>query len=282
METMSLERFVNMFTTTVPDATAEEIADALWLAAGFPADPISSPGDLPRPSRHGRPEARRPEDLAPALRDLRRAAPGPGPPVFDEEATAARAACGVRLPALRPAAEHWLDLALVIDASSSMAIWQDTVREFRAALKSAGVFRHVRAWWLDTDTAARESFLLRDREPPSQSVAHSPEDLLDPNRHRVILIVTDWVGAAWRDRRAARLLEHGPTPITCRSCRCSPSGCGHAARPPWPRCRSAPANPRWRTAASRFVTGRSPILVPAFVMPMANSHPIAMASRSRS
>lgn len=63
---MSLERFVNMFTTTVPDATAEEIADALWLAAGFPADPISSPGDLPRPSRHGRPEARRPEDLAPA------------------------------------------------------------------------------------------------------------------------------------------------------------------------------------------------------------------------
>lgn len=164
-------------------------------------------GEALRSRDVSRPRAQAEPYLAPALDDLRSLLPPPDPAVPGEFAPAEPAAGGISLAVLRSAAEHWLDLALVIDASSSMAIWQDTVREFRAALKSAGVFRHVRAWWLDTDTAARESFLLRDREPPSQSVAHSPEDLLDPNRHRVILIVTNWVGAAWRDRRAARLLE---------------------------------------------------------------------------
>jgi hypothetical protein len=204
---MSLERFVKVFTMTIPDVTAEEIADALWLAAAFPADSISSSGDLRRPTRHGRPRARRPEDLAPALRDLRRAASGPGPPVFDEEATAARAAHGVRLPALRPAAERWLDLALVIDSSASMTVWRDTVRQYRTAFQSAGVFRRVRAWWLDTDTRTGESFLLRDQECTQQASVHSPWEVLDPSRRQVTLVVSDGLGAAWRDRRMARLLE---------------------------------------------------------------------------
>lgn len=204
---MSLERFVKMFTMSVPDATAEEIADALWLAAGFPADPAFSSSHLPPPGHHGRPGTRRPEDLAPALRDLRRAAPGPGSPVFDEEATAARAACGVRLPALRPATERWLDLALVIDAGASMAVWRDTIRQYRTALQYAGVFRRVRAWWLDTDIRTGESFLLHDHERTQQAAAHSPWELLDPSRRQVTLVVSDGLGAAWRDRRMARLLE---------------------------------------------------------------------------
>ena len=174
---MSLEQFVEMFTMSVPDATAEH------------------------------PGAGRPENLAPALKDLRRAAPGPGPPVFDEEATATRAAHGVRLPALRPATERWLDLALVIDAGASMTIWRETVRQYRTALQSAGVFRRVRAWWLDSDTRTGESFLLRDQERPQQATAHSPWELLDPSRRQVTLVVSDGLGAAWRDRRMARLLE---------------------------------------------------------------------------
>jgi Tetratricopeptide repeat/NB-ARC domain len=204
---MSLEQFVEMFTKSVPDATAEEIADALWLAAGFPADPVSLLGHVPPPGHHGRPGARRLEDLAPALRDLRCAAPGPGPPVFDEQATAARAAYGVRLPALQPATERWLDLVLVVDASASMTVWRDTVRQYRTALQSAGVFRRVRAWWLDSDTRTGEPFLLRDQECPQQAAAHSPWELLDPSRRQVILVVSDGLGAAWRDRRMARLLE---------------------------------------------------------------------------
>src|ERR1700730_13604180 len=204
---MSLERFVKMFTMSVPDATAEEIADALWLAAGFPAGSESSPGHLPPPGHYGRPRARQPEDLARALRGLRRTASGPGPPVFDEEPTAARASYVVRLPALRPATERWLDLALVIDASASMTVWRGTIRQYRTALQSAGVFRRVRAWWLNTDTRTGESFLLHDQERAQQAAVHSPWELLDPSRRQVTLVVSDGLGAAWRDRRMARLLE---------------------------------------------------------------------------
>ncbi len=164
-------------------------------------------GDLLRSRDVRRPRAQAELDLAPALSDLRYVLPPPGAASSGESAWAEPAAGGVSLPALRSAAEPWLDLALVVDASSSMAIWQDAVHEFRAAIKSAGVFRHVHAWWLDTDTSAGESFVLRDREPPLQSVARNPEDLLDPARRRVILVVTDCVGAAWRDLRAGQLLE---------------------------------------------------------------------------
>ena len=204
---MSLERFVQMFTAAVPDATADEIADILWLATRSPACPDTPPADLPRSTDGGRPGAQRLEDLAPAFSDLRRAASAPGPAVFDEYATAERAARGIRLPVLRPATERWLDLALIIDASSSMEIWRDTVHDYRAVLESAGVFRQVRVWWLDTDTRTGESFLLRNQELPRQAVAHSPWELVDPTRRQVILVISDCLGTAWRDRRMARLLE---------------------------------------------------------------------------
>jgi tetratricopeptide (TPR) repeat protein len=147
------------------------------------------------------------EDIAPALRGLRRTARAPGPAVLDEAGTAERAAQGTWLPVLRPATERWLDLALVIDASPSMAIWQDTVADMRAKLDSAAVFRLVRVWWLDTETRAGEPFLLRSRELPRHSEQHSPWELLDPARRRVILVVSDCIGAAWHDGRATRLLE---------------------------------------------------------------------------
>jgi hypothetical protein len=219
---MNLEQFVTRFTAAVPDATPEEIADTLWLAASSPADASGAGehrpgddgqsatarlGDLFRSRDERRSQSGRPADLAPALRDLRRAVPSPGAAVLDECATAERAARGIWLPALRSATERWLDLALVIDASSSMAIWRDTVHDLRAVLESSGVFRHVRTWWLDTDTRTGEPFLLRSHELTRQSVAHSPWELLDPTRRRVTLIVSDCLGAAWHDRRVARLLE---------------------------------------------------------------------------
>ena len=108
---------------------------------------------------------------------------------------------------LRSATERWLDLALVIDASSSMAIWRDTVHDLRAGFESAGMFRRVRTWWLDTDTRTGESFVLRGHERAGQPIAHSPWELLDPARRRVTLVISDCLGAAWRDRRVARLLE---------------------------------------------------------------------------
>jgi hypothetical protein len=216
--TMSLERFVKMFTAAVPDATPEEIADTLWLAASSSAWTGEAgnrpPGDdWPRTTRPpGDPfpaydEMRSPADLASALADLRRVVPSPGAAVIDERGTAERAARGIRLPVLRSAVEQWLDLALIIDASSSMALWRDTVHDLRAVVETAGVFRHVRVWWLDTGARTGESFLLRNQESPEQAVWHSPWEILDPTRRRVTLVVSDGLGGAWLDQRMARLLE---------------------------------------------------------------------------
>ncbi len=204
--TMSLERFVKMFTAAVPDATPEEIADTLWLAASSSAwtsRTTRAQGD-PFPAYD---EMRSPADLAPALLDLRRVVPSPGVAVIDERGTAERAARGIRLPVLRSAVERWLDLALIIDVSSSMALWRDTVHDLRAMVETAGVFRHVRVWWLDTGARTGESFLLRNQESPEQAVWQSPWEILDPTRRRVTLVVSDGLGAAWLDQRMARLLE---------------------------------------------------------------------------
>ena len=145
--------------------------------------------------------------FAPTLDDLQPAAPAPGAAAPGRFATTQRAAGDAWLSVLRSAGDRRLDLALVIDTGSSMMLWRDTVRELRTMLRSAGVFRDVRSWWLDTDTRNGESFLLRAQEPPGPSAAHNPTVLIDPATTRVILVVSDCVGSAWRDLRAVKLLE---------------------------------------------------------------------------
>lgn len=79
-----------------------------------------------------------------ALRPLgRRAVPDGGHALaqLDEEATVElTAASGFRLPVLRPAPTRWLDVALVVDDSVSMGVWDRSVREFRALLQTS---RHL-------------------------------------------------------------------------------------------------------------------------------------------
>jgi hypothetical protein len=71
--------------------------------------------------------------------------------VLDEEATAVRAAQDLLwLPEWRPAPAREFEVSLVVDTSSSMDIWQQTVREFAALLRRQGVFRDVRFHYLDT------------------------------------------------------------------------------------------------------------------------------------
>lgn len=212
-----------VFKTNDHDLPAREIADALWLAAqlrasaGGSAEAAVHAGDrwstvvrplttlLSRDRRHHRPPS--PADLAPALRRLKRMAQAPGAPILDRSATAAHVAQGIQLPVLRSARERWLDLALVIDASPSMAIWREAVDDLRATLTLAEAFRQLRVWWLDTDTPSGEPFVLRNGELLHRSVTHSPWELLDPTMRRITLVASDCLGAAWHDQRVSRLLE---------------------------------------------------------------------------
>src|SRR3954469_19433359 len=190
-----IERLIATLDGLDPQPTAEELADALWLAerlsghgtamdeagqAGMPVpdsgarERISVPDApvVPPPNDAGVPETRPPADvpvglfvpvrgsamagltrspavpalprtlpLARALRPLRRNAPSRTGEELDEEATAELVAdTRIWEPVIRPAAERWLDLALVVDDSASMVIWQRTSMELRTLLERVGAF----------------------------------------------------------------------------------------------------------------------------------------------
>jgi hypothetical protein len=114
----------------------------------------------------------------------------------DETATADRIAEeGVWLPAIRPAAERWLDLTLIIDESDSMVIWSQLVAEFRSVLAHSGAFADIRIWRLAADVDG--SPVVRATTPGSR--VRQPSELVDPRGRRVFLVVSDCLAAPWRN-----------------------------------------------------------------------------------
>lgn len=149
-----------------------------------------------------------------ALRPLQRRAPSSTRTEPDETATAELIAeSGLWLPEEVPVYERWLDVALVVDESASMAIWQRTLSELRTLLERTGAFRDVRLWRLDGDL----------RYGPTVTVSsgtggrRAPAELVDPSGRRLILIASDCVGRAWPTSAIAEALRiwgtAGPTAI---------------------------------------------------------------------
>ena len=147
--------------------------------------------------------------LGHALRPLKRRVPSATTLILDDEATAERAADeGIWTPILRPALTRWLDVALVIDQSPSMAIWARTVEELRRLLESHGAFRDVRIWLLDTDTADRRPTLYAGTQSATSHARPStPRELVDPGGRRLILMVSDCVAPAWASGAVPALLS---------------------------------------------------------------------------
>lgn len=140
--------------------------------------------------------------LSRALRGLKRPIPAKVRKVLDEEATIRRfSEEGLWLPVLRPARARWLEVALVIDDSSSMMLWQATLREFRLLLDRQGAFRDVRVWRLDSGSQGPRLF------GRVGTVLRRPEELIDPAGRRLVLIASDCIGAAWRGSEMAKWLN---------------------------------------------------------------------------
>lgn len=227
---------------------ADEIADAVWLAAQItaagrqpdelprePAPPTSQPpppGSMPptqppwpieeapptmrapapttwmppalvtaHPRRTPEDTAPRlsfvlpdvPEGLAKALRPLNQLAPSNRRHELDEEETAVAAAeTGIWLPVHRPADEHRFELVLVVDRGASMRMWERTVHGFRALLERQGAFVDVKTISVDTDVKT-----VRSLESTPGTYC-PPAQLADPTGRRLILVITDGVGPAWR------------------------------------------------------------------------------------
>ncbi|SEF89170.1 Tetratricopeptide repeat-containing protein [Actinacidiphila yanglinensis] len=143
---------------------------------------------------------RDPRALARALRPFKRRYPSGTTWELDEDATADAAAQGGRwLPLLRPARERWMDAVLVVDTSASMTIWRRPAAEFAALLRRTGAFRDVRVRRVDGDRFT-DADVRADRGWPGAAARHAAE------RRRVVMVLTDAVGAAWQDGTAQRAL----------------------------------------------------------------------------
>ncbi|RNG19291.1 hypothetical protein EEJ42_24980 [Streptomyces botrytidirepellens] len=151
-----------------------------------------------------------------ALRPLKQHRPNPLKREFDEVATAAALAeTGLPDVVTRPARERWLDLALVVDDGTSMLLWRRLAAELRTVLQRSGAFRVVRVLGLHTRGATAPALRTRPYDPDAP---HLPTTALsDPSGHTLVLVVSDGVGAAWRDGRMGQVLARwagvGPTAV---------------------------------------------------------------------
>lgn len=139
------------------------------------------------------------QEIGRKLRPLMRRVPSRTSLEFDVDATIERIADqGIWAPQLRPTATRWLEVALVIDESSSMVIWQRTIAEFRRLIERHGAFRDVRTWGLVTDAAHGELELRAGIGPLARSyLTHNPRELIDPAGRRIFIIVSDCLAPAW-------------------------------------------------------------------------------------
>ncbi|MBP8538679.1 hypothetical protein GWI24_37590, partial [Streptomyces sp. MK37H] len=151
-----------------------------------------------------------------ALRPLKQHRPNPLKREFDEAATAtALAETGLPDVVTRPARERWLDLALVIDDGMSMLLWRRLAVELRTVLQRSGAFRVVRVLGLHTRGGGAPALRARPYAPEAPLLPTTA--LSDPSGHTLVLVVSDGVGAAWRDGRMGQVLARwaglGPTAV---------------------------------------------------------------------
>ncbi|WP_438484116.1 SAV_2336 N-terminal domain-related protein [Streptomyces sp. S186] len=124
---------------------------------------------------------------------------------FDEAATAAALAeSGLPDVVLRPGQERWLDLVLLVDDGMSMLLWRRLAVEWRVMMQRVGAFRTVRVHGLDT--RGPDAPVLRGRPFDPDAGTLSPSVLADPSGRTLVLLLSDGMGAAWRDGRLHRLL----------------------------------------------------------------------------
>ncbi|MFG2620973.1 SAV_2336 N-terminal domain-related protein [Streptomyces sp. NPDC048507] len=155
-------------------------------------------------------------DIQRALRALQRHRP-PGPPartVLDESATAEASAraLGLLVPVLRPESRREATVRLVMDASPSMAVWQEMFEELRSVCERLGAFRDVQAHYLHR---LPDGTVAVGRGPSAGGALRSGDQLRDPTGRVLTIVVSDCAGPVWREGEAQRLLHRW---VQCSPC----------------------------------------------------------------
>ncbi|MFC3349942.1 SAV_2336 N-terminal domain-related protein [Streptomyces echinoruber] len=162
------------------------------LPLGVPAAPV-----LPAPL-----------ELQRALRPLQ-GYRSPAPPrrrLLDEVATAERSADagGLVLPVFRAVTRADARLQLLMDASSSMRVWDRMFAELEQVFARLGAFWDIQTGHLHQGPDGAPA-VSRSPEPYAAPL-HSADRLGDPTGRRITVLVSDCAGPLWRTGRAHRLL----------------------------------------------------------------------------
>ncbi|EKV00578.1 CRISPR-associated protein, Csx3 family [Leptolyngbya sp. PCC 7375] len=113
---------------------------------------------------------------------------------LNETATVERIAeTDIWSPVLEPDREPWFEVALVIDGSASMALWQRLIDDIQRLLRCYGSFRDFRVWELVVDQGTPGLCAIPDR------TVRSPRVLLSPTGRRLTLVFSDCTADYWWD-----------------------------------------------------------------------------------
>ncbi|MEO1068277.1 MAG: SAV_2336 N-terminal domain-related protein, partial [Cyanobacteria bacterium J06638_6] len=147
-------------------------------------------------------------DLARALRPLRKKVPAVGQLEVDEDATIERIADQrIWSPVLKPAPERWLDVALVVEDTESLPLWEETISEFQTLLERQGAFRRVTTWRLQTEDGQKPRLFPNWRDPVYSRQPARARQLFDPAGRRLILLLSDCTSSAWYSKPLLTWLE---------------------------------------------------------------------------
>lgn len=140
-----------------------------------------------------------------AFRLLRRRVRGCGAGEIDEDETVERVASErIWRVVTRPGPSPWLDLAFVVDQSTSMDFWWKTVVELRALLERTGVFRQITVHSLNTE-CRQISFTTGTTVGRHQR--RSVGGLINSTGTTLVLLVTDGIAAGWWTGTVAQWLK---------------------------------------------------------------------------
>jgi len=154
------------------------------------------------------PGLRNPLALARALRPLMRKVSSQTKKILDEEETVTQfAETRILIPVLKPAPERWLDLALVVEKSRSIVIWQEIITEFQKLTELQGAFRSVSTWSLQTDEKGEIKLFSQKNLATNHQNSRSPKELLDSAGRRLVLLISDCTSDIWHRGEIHDLLK---------------------------------------------------------------------------
>lgn len=141
-----------------------------------------------------------------ALRPLKRRIASTTRTEFDIAATIdAQADTRTAEIVLRPQAERWMRLAMVVDAGMSMLLWERHCAELRAMFERSGAFRQLEVYEF---RYGRTGTPIRLSRPGGEDLSTRHSDVLaDPSGRTMIVVATDGSAEAWRDGRIRSLLH---------------------------------------------------------------------------